>query len=228
MTEIEKMNLETKTTIKTARERRAELTALGLSEDIVDAVVGAEAPLRHEARVRNTVDASNAEAQRLFSLDDHGKHAGGALLRFLDLVGTGGRLGLEGRTSARMPWAHGLGKGRFQASDGGAWKAALEKSLNIGDLRFARRGSSLEVQYESMHILSSHLGLDILEIPLDSKICPVPHELHFAMNTLRRLAAIWVHSDPETARRFRWLEIFNHWESAKVLAGLPFFGKDSE
>jgi hypothetical protein len=46
-----------------------------------------------------------------------------AFLLTLDVRGVGGELGLGG-ASARMPWARGLGAGRWHAADGEAYKAA--------------------------------------------------------------------------------------------------------
>lgn len=52
-----------------------------------------------------------------------------AALILLDLHGIGGRGGFTGDSTTRMSWAGALGKGRWHASDGGAWRAAAEAAV---------------------------------------------------------------------------------------------------
>jgi hypothetical protein len=56
-----------------------------------------------------------------------------AALIMLDLHGIGGHGGYSGGASSRMTWARraGLGKARWQASDGGAWRGAAEAAVYV-------------------------------------------------------------------------------------------------
>lgn len=61
------------------------------------------------------------------------KHAASAiLLLWLDCMGLGGRLGLEGLATDRIPAFSELGKGRKRADDGPAWSAAIRDALDFG------------------------------------------------------------------------------------------------
>lgn len=73
-------------------------------------------------------------------------------------------LDLRSKHSQRMQWASKLGTGRWQANDGGAWKAAAEDAL----LELMVRGGAKEVE----HLISGRsltfkgvlkLGMDILQ-----------------------------------------------------------------
>jgi hypothetical protein len=65
----------------------------------------------------------------------------------LDVVGTGGRLDLEGKSTARIPSLRGLGKGRKNATDGGAWDSAIgEATLRaLTALAWAHKGWSSQM-----------------------------------------------------------------------------------
>jgi hypothetical protein len=53
-----------------------------------------------------------------------------ALACVIEILGVGGRLGLEGAATARTGSFSLLGKGRRQASDGAAWSAAIEAAFH--------------------------------------------------------------------------------------------------
>lgn len=59
----------------------------------------------------------------IWAADQMRGHA--ALLCLLDTAGVGGRDGVEGASTTRLPCFSGLGKGRKQASDGEAWTSAI-------------------------------------------------------------------------------------------------------
>lgn len=115
------------TTIKTdfgtitARALREHLETLGIHGPAQDALVKDTAPMRHECRVGVVLAAVRKAAD--------GSEAIAWLLLVLESLGIGGRDGVEGWASERMPWASVLGKGRKQATDGGAWDAAIAAAL---------------------------------------------------------------------------------------------------
>lgn len=117
--------------------------------------VKATAPERHRARVAATIKAAMdylydlpEDAERIVPLRDllfpapllgREEYAAWTDLRsvrrrtaaliLLDLHGIGGRGGFTGDSTARMSWAGALGKGRWHASDGGAWRAAADAAV---------------------------------------------------------------------------------------------------
>jgi len=101
--------------MKTAKQTREDFLASGLSAAATELLVKASAYQRHAARVQATLDAA---------VDAVGCFAPWAIL--LDLHGTNGAFGSGGRGSAsqRNPVFADLGKGRWQASDGAAYRAA--------------------------------------------------------------------------------------------------------
>lgn len=120
-----------------------------------DLRIKATAPERHRARVAATIRAAMdylydlpEDAERIrplrdllfpVPLSDRAEYATWtdlqavrrrtAALILLDLHGIGGRGGFTGDGTARMSWAGALGKGRWHASDGGAWRAAAEAAI---------------------------------------------------------------------------------------------------
>ncbi|MBK9418851.1 MAG: hypothetical protein IPN62_16610 [Flavobacteriales bacterium] len=101
--------------MRTAKKAREDFLAMGLSASATDLLVKAEGHQRHAARVQATLDAA---------VDAVGCFAPWAIM--LDLHGTNGAFGSGGRGSAsqRNPVFADLGKGRWQASDGQAYRAA--------------------------------------------------------------------------------------------------------
>lgn len=104
--------------------------------DILDNADAAEtlrlltADVRRESRI-HAVRIAAIDALRRAGLNscDAGEDAAVALLCATELTGSGGPRGLgmarNARTTVRMPWAQGLGKGRCHARDGGAWNDAI-------------------------------------------------------------------------------------------------------
>lgn len=114
-----------------------------LSDDAVELIRRATAPMRHEKRVNATVDAALTAVLEIYSSPDLELRRVtpfmcriAATLIALDRNGTGGPHNAGGgfAATARMSWARGLGKGRRQASDGAAWMAAAAdaESLLLG------------------------------------------------------------------------------------------------
>jgi hypothetical protein len=98
------------------------ISAAGISGPAADLLIRAGAA--HRAALR-TVGAATAAAA-WGDLTPGAVSAASASAYILDAVGVGGPLGLGGDSTARHPAFAQLGKGRKNASDGGAWSAAIE------------------------------------------------------------------------------------------------------
>lgn len=83
------------------------------SREVLDLVRKATAAKRHESRVSATKVAFKGEP----------------LGQIVDLWGCGGPANVCGGATFRHPLAKSLGKGRWQASDGGAYQAAAEDAI---------------------------------------------------------------------------------------------------
>lgn len=96
-----------------------------LGREELDALRRLTAPARHAWRCQQTVEAAKA------AIGPGAEHGFVAALIALDLHGLGGVANAGGSSAgtARASWARGLGKGRWNASDGPAWRAAAECSL---------------------------------------------------------------------------------------------------
>lgn len=221
MADLGIMELSSTIQVKTARDLRVELGKNEVPADVIEAVVGAEAPLRHRARVDATITASEEAARALVSdWADPEVKALGAFLRLLDLVGTGGHLGLQGLGTARMSWAQGLGKGRFQASDGSAWKAALERSIAWSDISIdiwdpKNTGPVLLVDARINDLVTR------IEIPTDACWVMGDADLVDRLNRFRQLCGIWAWGSPELREKFRWKQFYMDRESFPLIARIP-------
>lgn len=105
------------------------LTGHGISISEALRISGACAAARHEVRVQATLDAIRAVVRGPYITfcDD----LAARFVLQLDLAGIGGRHGIGGAATARLLTTLGfpLGKGRWQATDAGAWRAAAEEAL---------------------------------------------------------------------------------------------------
>jgi len=106
----------------------------GLSPATRETIKKATAPERHRARVDATIAAAQAGADAAWARVDvkptQEQRAGlTCMLVTLDLSGPRWRAALGGPgTTMRMSWASGLGKGRWLATDGDAYRAAAEEA----------------------------------------------------------------------------------------------------
>lgn len=110
--------------ITTARECRAQASKQ-FGPLVAELVVKATAPARISWRESETLRAAG-EGENPASTGYRARCA--ARLR-IDIAGVGGILDAEGRGTDRMPQFRSLGTGRWQASDGEAWRAAAEGAL---------------------------------------------------------------------------------------------------
>jgi hypothetical protein len=133
-----------KTDHKTRSALLDELESAGVICSAADAIVRETAPIRHAHRIETAYATALAESDRIFGAAirrdaaDMGEETGtfasdqiralAAMLCILDAAGVGGRDKVEGVGTARIPQFAGLGKGRKQALDGGAWSAAIAEA----------------------------------------------------------------------------------------------------
>lgn len=109
----------------------------GIDRRAVELVAGAGAAMRHLARVDTTVAVARAAAAEQLGQGESGSAKERLLmwaLLTLDLNGLGGHadaglLGGQSGATIRRPEFKKLGKGRWLASDGGAWRAAAEGAV---------------------------------------------------------------------------------------------------
>lgn len=112
-----------------------QLTAARIDGPAAVAILAETAAIRHQARVTRATAAALAGADMLgddseSTLDSRApkarRLAGAVALCLLDACGIGGRMRVSGEGTQRVPAFSALGKGRKQASDGGAWSAAIK------------------------------------------------------------------------------------------------------
>lgn len=143
--------------VPTAAAERERGEDLGLTGEALDLFVKAGAHRRHEMRVRIAQDALMEVGKAAIPPEEVRMNGAGARLDALatrlailagklDAGGIGGRFGCGGDATARLPGLRQCGKGRKQASDGGAWTAALEGAITsllrgIGDTGWGRPGN---------------------------------------------------------------------------------------
>lgn len=165
------MKIETTTAevgvVLTAAAERKRGESMGLTGEALDLFVKAGAHRRHGMRVKIAQDALMEVGKAAISPEEVRMHGAGARLDALatrlailagklDVGGIGGRFGCGGDATARLPGLHQCGKGRKQASDGGAWTAALEEAITGllrgigGDTGWGQKGSpgDLEVRVD--------------------------------------------------------------------------------
>lgn len=117
------------------------IRGLGLPGEATATLLRFTAPARAEARARETSAAARTWAAMIAGQDPARPRATGvtveaeeravaAALLLLDLVGVGGRAGVEGVGTARLPCFRRLGRGRKQAGDGEAYMAAAQAALS--------------------------------------------------------------------------------------------------
>jgi hypothetical protein len=116
------------------------LTEAGVEGVALQALLKETAGCRHEWRTRQVEYAVNDAAQS--AADAVQPNALGFALTLLtaEICGVGGKDDVGGQATARMAWAQSLGKGRKQASDGGAWTSAIE---SCAEEMFLRTGAKI-------------------------------------------------------------------------------------
>lgn len=117
--------------VRVRAEESAQLEERGIKGHALEALLGEEAFERHLTRVDAARRAALDEAIRVYpTLVDYedalAAYAAGVCV--LDAFGVGGRMGVEGLASERVPPFQTLGSGRKQSVDGRAWDAAIKEA----------------------------------------------------------------------------------------------------
>ena len=130
----------------------AYLASQGVMGAAANAIIRETAHARHQARVEATKKAAIEEAE--------GKITMACALLVIDLMGVGGRDGVEGAASARYPAFAKLGSGRKQSKDGRAYMAAAQDALQslAGEDKIVFTANSGEV-FVSFSDGSGHTGV---------------------------------------------------------------------
>ncbi|MBP9771381.1 MAG: hypothetical protein KBD16_00435 [Candidatus Pacebacteria bacterium] len=118
------------------RDAATELDQLGVYGVAAEAILRETAPFRRNLRVEKVLAVASAATNATLEVGDGTGFdtveisAIGATLALLraDTYGVGGKEGVEGAGTSRVPALSILGKGRKQASDGGAWSAAIAEA----------------------------------------------------------------------------------------------------
>lgn len=162
---------------ETAQETRSRLASAGLAGHLLDLAVRAGGPARHQERVNTAISVCVEWCLQNFWMvqeDAHCTHLHQLLLAHVlmttDLNGIGGGFKCPGSSTTKMPWSSKLGKGRWHASDGDAWRSAQAEACFI-----LQQGIDKEVGFDLQQrtglpstgygkIGISPAGLDILAI----------------------------------------------------------------
>lgn len=127
----------------TRAELRKHLDEIGITGAAAEALCDDTALERHRSRVEATITAAVEYA---------GTVEGAVLVLLAELIGIGGRYGVEGAATARI--LNTLGKGRWHASDGRVYYAAAHEAYN--SLLFDRieQGTLLFIDHENLLLVS--------------------------------------------------------------------------
>jgi hypothetical protein len=102
----------------------------GVEGAALDILLGETAPMRHKARVAVALECAENYYLTALKLERHEVSpetlaAGAMSVLWADVVGVGGRDGVEGAATARHPAFARCGKGRKHATDAPTWSAAI-------------------------------------------------------------------------------------------------------
>ena len=120
----------------TRESQLAELEGMGITGKAAECLLRECVAERHMSRVVDAKCAAVGEIRLIYTQPTVDELLGGSVEDFvaaqaaglclLDQIGVGGTDGVSGAGTARIPCFSNLGKGRKQASDGGAWDGAIE------------------------------------------------------------------------------------------------------
>lgn len=121
--------------VLTRTARQAELEQRGATGEALECLLKETTHERHLSRVAYALWAAEEYYLAAMKLDrDEASLAqlthGASMILWSDVIGIGGRDGVEGFASERHPAFAGCGKGRKQATDGAAWSAAIREAAS--------------------------------------------------------------------------------------------------
>jgi hypothetical protein len=176
----------TKAAPLTRRELQVNLEISGVTGAALECLLWETAEERHQGRVGAAHKAAEEYYLRTVKLEraevsPEGLEIAAAAILWADVIGIGGRDGVEGAGTARHPAFADCGKGRKQATDGGAWSAAILEAARKyqGSFRVNERG------YLTFH--HSHM---VDEILVDEATVPAPWIYSILREGLRRAAGL--------------------------------------
>lgn len=186
----------------TRKSRETELALMGVTGAALECLLSETTQERHQSRVayaRLAAEEYYLDTSKLDRADmsrDTLKLVAGAIL-WADVVGVGGRDGVEGIGTARHPAFASCGKGRKQASDGGAWSSAIRVAAHqcggcFGIRTIADGNSAL------LYIIEGGSAL------VDDTIAPMPWVYSILREGLRRAAGLRTYREGEYGGRLGW------------------------
>ena len=188
--------------------REAQLRGRGVSGKAMECLLAETAEERHLSRVAYARWAAEEYYLSAAGLDrDEVTHdtltlMSGAIL-WADVIGVGGRDGVEGAATTRHPAFVSCGKGRKQANDGGAWSAAIHRAA-LGS------GGCFRINSNGVLVYSlSHRDAPANETMVYEAIMPVAWVCSILREGLRRAAGLrrpaypWI-DDPMTVTVLGW------------------------
>lgn len=162
----------------TRQAERVQLETYGVSGFALDILLDEGAERRHRERMIDAAQAAEAYVLKVLALERDEMFtetlvAHMAAIMAADVIGVGGRWGVEGLGSERHPAFRVCGSGKKHAGDGGAWSAAILACLR---------------QYGGQFVISNgFLAYEILDCQLLADVLlPVAWRKAVAVEGLRR------------------------------------------
>lgn len=197
--------------VLTRQSREEELEQKGVTGAALECLLAETTQERHRSRVAYARWVAEEYYLNVAKLDrDEVTHdtltlMAGAIL-WADVIGIGGRDGVEGAATARHPAFTGCGKGRKQAMDGGAWSAAIFKAARMCGGRFrvvdvaTADGDTVVGRSILLYVIE-----DGGDVSVDDTLAPAPWVYSILREGLRRAAGLRsLPPDREYVTRFGW------------------------
>lgn len=188
--------------IMTRRDYAAELLQRGVTGAALEALLSETAQERHRSRVAyakwvaEEFYLASANLRREEVSKDVLTLFAGAILR-ADIVGIGGRCGVEGMSTARHPAFAGCGKGRKHATDGAAWSAAIRDAAHQCGGCFCVNidiDGRVLLAFAREELINNEWRL-CDDVIIDETVLPGPWMLSICREGLRRAAGVRPHSE---------------------------------
>ncbi len=208
----------------TRREVRETLRGLGIEGAALEALCSLGAGHRHQLRSEQAAEAALTMASQYVSSHDEWEDVtttatNGLAMAIIaaDEVGIGGGSQFPtGAATSRIPALSGLGKGRKQASDGGAWSAAIEsgrdqiawKANLVGDFWRTSQEFSMDEQGNLLIDITSSCPDtgETEEVRIEAPESLIPAEWQFAISANALEQALQRGDEVEMAA---WARVYN-------------------
>lgn len=210
-------------TVMTRQCREVELENAGVTGVALECLLRETAPERHASRVayaRWAAEEYYLDQVRIErdEMSPEGLAVAAQAVLLADMIGVGGRDGVEGLATTRHPAFASCGKGRKQAMDGPAWDAAIRDAAWYGPLS---RSMVFTVNENGVLVLMGRTAPclrtaepDYAEVAVDETIAPVAWRISILREGLRRAAGLerWhpgVYFDAPPESVGRWADLLN-------------------